>query len=90
VIVRLIGALVEFAAIATVPLDGLTVISPELLVAVHAVVSAYAVEVSVNVAPCDVPLVSDTGLAVIVYAGAVTVSVVVPLELTYDDPVVGV
>jgi hypothetical protein len=80
------------AASCTEPFDGVTVISEELACATHDVVSANVVEVSVMLTGPDPPLVSETELTdgVIVYAGAVTVSVAVPLEVPYDEPSVGV
>jgi hypothetical protein len=66
----------------TEPPAGLTVISGELVVAVQLTGPANVVDANVTVIPCDPPWLSVTADAdgVIVYAGAVTVSLVVPLE----------
>ena len=75
-----------------VPLAGVTVICPELLTAVHDVVSAYVVEASVTTTGAEPLLASETelGAAVMVYAGAVTVSVAVPVDAVYSIPAAGV
>ena len=57
VIVKL-AALLPLADSVAVPLDGLTVISGELVVAVHVVLSANVVDASVTVTDCDPPLLS--------------------------------
>jgi hypothetical protein len=59
VIVKLTGLLL-LADSVDVPLDGLTVISGELVVAVHVMLSAKVVEASVTVTDCEPPLVSGT------------------------------
>ena len=59
VIVKL-AVLLPLADSIAVPLDGLTVISGELAVAVHEVVSANVVEASVTVSDCDPPLLNDS------------------------------
>jgi hypothetical protein len=82
---------VPFAPNVKVPLAGLSVRSVELVVAVTVVLSAKVVEFSVNVTDCDPPGASETAAGgVIVYAGAVTVCVVVPLDEPYNAPEVGV
>jgi hypothetical protein len=62
VIVRL-AVLLPLADSVAVPLDGLTVINGELVVAVHDVVSANVVEANVIVSDCEPPLVSETVVA---------------------------
>jgi len=59
VIVKL-TALLPLADSVAVPLDGLTVISGELVVAVHIVLSANVVDASVTVTDCELPLLSGT------------------------------
>jgi hypothetical protein len=91
VIVKL-TVLLPLADNVAVPLDGLTAIDGELAVAVHAVVSANEVDANVTVSACAPPLFKETDaeVGVIVYAGAVTVSVCVPLDAMKPDPAVGV
>jgi len=87
VIVKL-TVLLPLADNVAVPLDGLTVMSDELGVTVQVVVSAYVVDDSVMLTACEPPLLSDTEVAdgVMVYAGAVTVSVCVPLDARNPVP----
>ena len=59
VIVKL-TVLLPLADSVAVPLDGLTVISGELVVAVHVVLSAKVVDASVTVTDCEPPLLSGT------------------------------
>ena len=55
--------LLPFAGRVAVPLDGLTVISGELVVAVHVVLSANVVDAKVTVTDCEPPLLSGTVVA---------------------------
>ena len=59
VIVKLI-VLLPLADSVAVPLDGLTVITGELVVAVHVVVSANVVDANVTVSDCGPPSLSGT------------------------------
>jgi hypothetical protein len=59
VIVKL-AVLLPLADSVAVPLDGLTVISGELVVAVHDVVSAKVVDARVTVTDCEPPLLKDS------------------------------
>jgi hypothetical protein len=59
VIARL-TVLLPLADSVAVPLDGLTVISGELVVAVHDVVSAKVADANVSVNDCEPPLLSGT------------------------------
>lgn len=90
VIVR-VTVLLPLADSVAVPLDGLTVIRGELVVAVHEVVSANVVEASATVSDCESPLLNGTDVpdGVIVYAGAVTVSVCVPVDAMKPEPDAG-
>jgi hypothetical protein len=83
--------LLPLAASVAVPLDGLTVISDELVVAVQDTVSTNVVDASVTVTGCDPPWLKETDVVegVIVYAGAVTVTDCVPLEAANPEPVAG-
>lgn len=85
------AVLLPLAVSVAVPLDGLTVISGELVVAVHDVVPANVVDASVKVTDCAPPWLKETDVeeGVIVYAGAVTVKVCVPLEAAKPEPVAG-
>lgn len=62
VIVRL-AVLLPLADRVAVPLDGLTIIKGELVVAVHVVLSANVVDASVAVTDCEPPLLSETVVA---------------------------
>jgi hypothetical protein len=55
-----VTALLPLADNVASPLEGLTVIRGELVVAVHDVVSANVVDASVTVTDCDPPLFSET------------------------------
>jgi hypothetical protein len=83
--------LLPLAESVAVPLDGVTVISGELVVAVHDVVSANVVEVNVSASVCTPPLFKETDVeaGVIVYEGDVTVRVCVPLDAANHEPVPG-
>jgi hypothetical protein len=59
VIVKL-AVLLPLADSVAVPLDGLTVISGELVVAVHDVLSANVADANVSVSDCEPPLLSGT------------------------------
>ena len=59
VIVKLL-VLLPLAESVAVPLDGLTVISDELVVAVQATLPANVVDASTTVTACDPPLLSGT------------------------------
>ena len=79
------------AASVAVPLDRLAVISGELVVAVKDTVPANVVDARVTVTACDPPWLKETDVeeGVIVYAGAVTVKVCVPLDAANPEPVAG-
>lgn len=87
-----VAVLLPLADSVAVPLDGLTVIRGELVVAVHVVVSAKVVDANVTASPCAPPRLKEIEAAdgVIVYAGAVTVSVCVPLDARNPEPAPGV
>jgi hypothetical protein len=54
--------LLPLADSVAVPLDGLTVISGELVVVVQVVLSAKVVDASVTVTGCDPPLLNDSAV----------------------------